>query len=47
MDEQSKYRSNDPRLHHEVKDDDYIPIDRESQGRSPAYNYSMIISSLT
>jgi hypothetical protein len=31
----------DPRLHHEVKDDDYVPVDRESQGRSPAYNYTM------
>jgi len=31
----------DPRLHHEVKDDDYIPVDRDNLGRSPAYNYSM------
>jgi len=31
----------DPRSHHEVKDDDYVPVDRESQGRSPAYNYTM------
>ncbi|MCW8961013.1 MAG: hypothetical protein OQK29_05570, partial [Ignavibacteriaceae bacterium] len=31
----------DPRLHHEVKDDDYVPVDRENQGRSPAYNYTM------
>ena len=39
--EQKKDKTPNPRLHHEVKDDDYIPIDRESQGRSPAYNYSM------
>jgi hypothetical protein len=31
----------DPTAHHEFKDDDYVPIDRESLGRSPAYNYSM------
>ena len=30
-----------PTAHHETKDDDYIPDLRESQGRSPAYNYSM------
>ena len=39
--EQKKDNPPDPRLHHEVKDDDYIPIDRESQERSPAYNYVM------
>jgi hypothetical protein len=31
----------DPTAHHEFKDDDYVPIDRESLGRSPAYNYSL------
>ncbi len=31
----------DPTAHHEIKDDDYIPDLRDSQGRSPAYNYSM------
>lgn len=31
----------DPRVHNETKDDDYIPVSRESQGRSPAYNYSL------
>ena len=36
-----KHKSPDPRLHHEVKDDDYVPADRENQGRSPAYNYTM------
>jgi len=38
-----KYKGNppDPTAHHEVKDDDYIPDLRDSQGRSPAYNYSM------
>ena len=30
-----------PTLHHEVKDDNYIPTSRETQGRSPAYNYAM------
>jgi hypothetical protein len=39
--EQKKHINPDPRLHHEVKDDDYVPVDRESQGRSPAYNYTM------
>ena len=27
----------DPTQHHEVKDDNYVPVTRESQGRSPAY----------
>ncbi len=27
----------DPSQHHEVKDDDYVPLTRESQQRSPAY----------
>ena len=39
--EQKKDKKPDPRLHHEVKDDDYIPINRENQGRSPAYDYTM------
>ena len=39
--EQPKHKPIDPRLHHEVKNDDYVPVDRESQGRSPAYNYIM------
>lgn len=30
-----------PTQHHEVKDDDYVPDLRESQGRSAAFNYSM------
>jgi hypothetical protein len=38
---QTKGRSQDPTFHHEVKDDDYIPDLRDSQKRSPAYNYSM------
>ena len=29
-----------PTAHHEIKDDDYVPDLRDSQGRSPAYNYS-------
>jgi len=38
-----KYKGNPPHptSHNEVKDDDYIPDLRDSQGRSPAYNYSM------
>jgi hypothetical protein len=31
----------DPTAHHEVKDDDYVPDLRDSQGRSPAYKYTM------
>ena len=31
----------DPTAHHEVKDDNYAPVSRESQERSPAYSYSM------
>ena len=38
---QQKRNSIDPSLHHEVKDDEYIPISRDDLGRSPAYNYSM------
>ncbi len=38
---QQKDKTPDPRLHHEFKDDDYVPDLRESQERSPAYNYSM------
>jgi len=30
----------DPRLHHEVKEDNYTPVDRSTQGRSPAYDYA-------
>ncbi len=30
----------DPRLHHEVKDDDYVPVSRDDLGRSPAYHYT-------
>jgi hypothetical protein len=39
--EQIKSNPPNPTEHHEIKDDDYIPDLRESQGRSPAYNYSM------
>ena len=31
----------DASAHHEVKDDDYVPVLRKGQERSPAYNYSM------
>jgi len=40
-DEQQKGNPPNPTAHHEIKDDDYVPDLRESQGRSPAYNYSM------
>jgi hypothetical protein len=39
--QQQKSNPPDPRAHHEIKDDDYIPDLRDSQERSPAYNYSM------
>ncbi|MFC2119735.1 T9SS type A sorting domain-containing protein [Bacteroidota bacterium] len=39
--EQKKDKPPDPKLHNEVKDDDYIPVLRENQDRSPAYSYSM------
>ncbi len=38
---EKKNNQHDPTLHHEVKGDDYVPVSRESQGRSPAYKYSM------
>ncbi|MBE0572747.1 MAG: T9SS type A sorting domain-containing protein [Ignavibacteriaceae bacterium] len=40
-DEQHKGTPPDPTAHQEIKDDDYIPDLRDSQGRSPAFNYSM------
>ena len=40
-DEQKKGNPPDPAAHHEIKDDDYIPVLRENQERSPAYYYSM------
>jgi hypothetical protein len=39
--EQKKHKNPDPRLHHEVKDEDYVPVSRDEQGRSPAYNYTL------
>ncbi len=39
--EQKKGNPPDPNAHNEIKDDDYVPVLRESQERSPAYNYSM------
>jgi len=39
--EQKKGNPPDPTAHHEIKDDDYIPVLRKDQERSPAYNYSM------
>jgi len=40
-DKQQKENPPDRTAHQEIKDDDYVPDLRESQGRSPAYNYSM------
>jgi hypothetical protein len=39
--EQKKDKPPDPRVHHEIKEDDYVPDLRESQERTPAYDYSM------
>src|SRR5512146_1408828 len=38
---QKKHTLPDPTRHHEVKDDDYVPVKRENQQRSPAYRYTM------
>jgi hypothetical protein len=40
-DEQVKNDLADPTAHQEIMDDEYIPVTRESQERSPAYNFSM------
>jgi Secretion system C-terminal sorting domain len=37
--EQKKQQRPDPKLHHEVPDDGYVPLSRENQGRSPAYHF--------
>lgn len=39
--QQKKDNPPDPTAHHEIKDDDYVPVLRKDQERSPAYNYSM------
>ena len=39
--EQKKGNPPDPTAHHEIKDDDYVPVLRKDQERSPAYNYSI------
>ncbi len=39
--EQKKGKAPDPTAHHEIKDDDYVPILRKNQEKSPAYKYSM------
>ena len=38
--QQQNGNRHDPRLHHEVKDDDYVPVSRDDLGRSPAYHYT-------
>jgi len=40
-DEHKKGYPPNPTAHHEIKEGDYIPDLRDSQERSPAYNYSM------
>jgi len=40
-DKEQKDNPPNPTAHHEIKDDDYIPDLRDSQPRSPGYNYSM------
>ena len=37
---QKEHNPPDPTLHNEAKIDEYVPDLRDSQGRSPAYNYS-------
>lgn len=37
----SQIKPPDPSMHNEIKEDDYIYVSRESQGRSPAYRYTM------
>ena len=39
-DKQKEHNPPDPTLHNEAKIDEYVPDLRDSQGRSPAYNYS-------
>jgi len=39
--QQKKDNPPDPTAHHEIKDDDYVPVLKKDQERSPAYNYSM------
>src|SRR5512147_1522429 len=41
INEIKKHKPPSPTAHHEVKDDDYIPVSRDDQGRSPAYNYTL------
>jgi hypothetical protein len=38
---ENKQKAPDPSLHNEIMEDEYVPDLRESQERSPAYNYSM------
>ena len=33
-------QKHDPTLHHEVIDDEYVPVSRDDMGRSPAYRYT-------
>ncbi len=34
-------KAHDPSLHHEVMDDEYVPVSRDNLGRSPGYHYTM------
>jgi hypothetical protein len=40
-DKQEKRKQPDPTLHNEIPDDNYVPVSRESQEKSPAFHYSM------
>jgi len=37
---QNQKNKPDPRFHHEVKEDDFVPVSTDLMGRSPAYRYS-------
>ncbi len=39
--EHQQGKAHDARLHHEVKDDGYVPVSRDDMGRSPGYHYTM------
>ncbi len=37
----NKPQPHDPSSHHEVMDDEYVPVSRDDMGRSPGYHYTM------
>ncbi len=38
---ENRGKTHDPSLHHEVMDDEYVPVSRDDMGRSPGYHYTM------